>query len=311
MGICDSLSTPSDDNYYNRVKIDGEIKDISTDYLINNSIRSPIKSKYKLLSSQIGHGSFVQVLMGIDKSGKKYAIKCIKKKKIVKGQLLANEIRIGTIMHHPNILGIKEVYEDMKTISLVMEYCEGGDLFDFITKSPNGKLDDINTIDIITQILNALNYLHNEVKICHRDLKPENFLITITDQNRPLVKLIDFGLSQYIYKEEKMFGKVGTTKYMAPEILKKEHYDEKIDIWSAGVILYNMITGCEPFTSRGGEELTIMEVLERPINFDIIKNEDLRYLCQKMLERNPKKRIDAKNALEKAKMIKRRIFNES
>ena len=54
-------------------------------------------------------------------------------------------------MHHPNILGIKEVYEDMKTISLVMEYCEGGDLFDFITKSPNGKLDDINTIDIITQ----------------------------------------------------------------------------------------------------------------------------------------------------------------
>ena len=108
MGICDSLSTPSDDNYYNKVKIDGEIKDISTDYLINNSIRSPIKSKYKLLSSQIGHGSFGQVLMGIDKSGKKYAIKCIKKKKIVKGQLLANEIRIGTIMHHPNILGIKE-----------------------------------------------------------------------------------------------------------------------------------------------------------------------------------------------------------
>lgn len=97
---------------------------------------------------------------------------------------------------------------------------------------------------------------------------------------------------------------------MAPEILKKEHYDEKIDIWSAGVILFNMITGCEPFTSRGGEDLTIMEILERPINFDLIKNEDLRYLCKKMLERNPKKRIDAKNAFEKARMIKRRIFNE-
>ena len=87
MGICDSLSTPSDDNYYNKVKIDGEIKDISTDYLINNSIRSPIKSKYKLLSSQIGHGSFGQVLMGIDKS--KVCNKMYKKEKNSKRSIIS------------------------------------------------------------------------------------------------------------------------------------------------------------------------------------------------------------------------------
>ncbi len=309
MGVCDSNNT-SDSCYYNKVKIDGEIKDITHDYLLDNAIHSSFKSKYKILSSNIGHGSFGQVLLATDNSGKKYAIKCIKKTKIVKGQLLANEVRIGTRMNNENILGIKEVYEDMKKISFVMEYCEGGDLFDFITKNPNGKLDDINSIDILCQILNALNYLHNDAKICHRDLKPENFLITITEQNRPVVKLIDFGLSQYINKQEKMFGKIGTTKYMAPEILQKKHYDEKIDIWSAGVILFNMITGFEPFTSSEGEDRTKLEILKRPIKFDIIKNEDIRLLCKRMLERNPNKRIDAKSALENAEMIKRKIFNE-
>ena len=308
MGICESTSNENSNNY-NKVKIDGEIKDLSTDYLLKESIKIPIKSKYKFDESKIGQGSFGQVLLGSDKNGQTYAIKIIKKKKILKGQLLANEVRIGTKMAHPNILGIKEVYEDMKTISFVMEYCEGGDLFDFITKNPNGKLDDINTIDIFIQILNAINYLHNEVYICHRDIKPENFLITINEQNRPIVKLIDFGLAQYINKGQKMRGKIGTIMYMAPEILKKQPYDEKIDIWSTGIILYNMMTGCSPFTA-GDANFKIYQILNREINFDLIKNDDLRELCKQMMERDPEKRIDARTALEKALLIKRKIFNE-
>ena len=308
MGICESTSNENSDNY-NKIKIDGEIKDLSTDYLLQESIKIPIKTKYKFDESKIGQGPFGQVLLGLDKSGQTYAIKIIKKKKILKGQLLANEVRIGTKMTHPNILGIKEVYEDMKTISFVMEYCEGGDLFDFITKNPNGKLDDINVIDIFIQILNALNYLHNEVYICHRDIKPENFLITINEQNRPIVKLIDFGLAQYINRGHKMRGKIGTIMYMAPEILKKEPYDEKVDIWSTGIILYNMITGCSPFTA-GDADFKIYQILNREINFDLIKNDDLRELCKEMMERDPEKRIDARTALEKALLIKSKIFNE-
>ena len=306
MGICES-SVNNTDNYYNKVKIDGEIKDLSTDYLLQESIKMPIKNKYKFDVSKIAQGSFGQVLLGMDKLGQTYAIKIIKKKKILKGQLLANEVRIGTKINHPNILGIKEVYEDMKTISFVMEYCEGGDLFDFITKNPNGKLDDINTIDIFIQILNAINYLHNDMEICHRDIKPENFLITINEQNRPIVKLIDFGLAQYINKKEKMRGKIGTIMYMAPEILKQQPYDEKVDIWSSGIILYNMITGCSPFIA-GDINFKIYQILNRQINFDLIKNDDLRELCQEMMERDPEKRIDARRALEKALFIKRKIF---
>ena len=308
MGICESTGNGNSDNY-NKVKIDGEIKDLSTDYLLQESIKIPIKTKYKFDESKIGQGSFGQVLLGLDKSGQTYAIKIIKKKKILKGQLLANEVRIGTKMTHPNILGIKEVYEDMKTISFVMEYCEGGDLFDFITKNPNGKLDDINAIDIFIQILGALNYLHNEVYICHRDIKPENFLITINEQNRPIVKLIDFGLATYFRRGQKMRGKIGTIMYMAPEILRKQPYDEKVDIWSTGIILYNMMTGCSPFTT-GEADFKIYQILNREINFDLIKNDDLRELCKEMMERDPEKRIDAKTALEKALLIKNKIYNE-
>ena len=292
---------------YNKVKIDEEEKDISTDYLLKDSIKIPIKTKYKLIDTKIGQGTYGKVLLGLDKLGQIYAIKIIKKKKIIKGQLLANEVRIGLKMNHPNILGIKEVYEDMKTISLVMEYCEGGDLFDYITKNPNRKLDDMNTIDIIIQILNAINYLHNTVRVVHRDIKPENILIIINSNNRPTVKLIDFGSAQFIDKEEKMKGKFGTIMYMAPEILMKKPYDEKIDIWSAGIILYNMMSGREPF-SNGDSEFKKFQIVFSPINFGILKNNDLRELCQEMMERNPMKRINAKTALEKALMIKAKLL---
>ena len=97
--------------------------------------------------------------------------------------------------------------------------------------------------------------------------------------------------------------------YMAPEILKSQPYDEKIDIWSAGVIFFNMITGCEPF-SHGNLKNMEYNILNKPINFELIKNNDLRNLCQEMLERDPEKRIDSRNALKKAKIIKRKIFNE-
>ena len=307
MGICESDNI--NNNFYNKVRIDGEVKDLPKDYLLEESIKIPIKTKYKLEEIKIGRGSSGQVLLGSDKEGRAYAIKVIRKKLILNGQLLANEVRIGTKLNHPNILGIKEVYEDMKTISIVMEYCEGGDLFDFIMKSPQKRLDDFNTIDLLIQILSSLDYLHNVLKICHRDLKPENFLISINEQNRPILKLIDFGLATYICRGEKMKGKIGTTMYMAPEILKNEPFNEKIDVWSAGIILFNMMTGCEPFAS-GNEKFKQYQIINKPINFDVIKNDYLRELCQEMLEKDPEKRLDAATSLEKAIIIKRKIFNE-
>ena len=304
MGICTSESYSKYN--CNHVNFNGEMKDVTKDYLLKESIKEPLNKKYKIMKKRIGKGAFGSILIGVDSSGNKYAIKLIKKINILNGQFLLNEVKIGKRMNHPHILKIKEVYEDKKNILFIMDYIEGGSLFDFIISSQEGKLNIYTTIDIIIQILEALDYLHNKVRICHRDIKPENFLITMKE-NKPYIKLIDFGLAYEIKKGEKTTGKLGTTTYMAPEVLKKMPYNEKIDMWSTGVLLFNMITGYDPFYGED-EEMKIYQILNSDIDFNVIDNEYIRDLCENLMEKNPYKRIDSKNALIKAKKIRKKIF---
>lgn len=185
-----------------------------------------------------------------------------------------------------------------------MDLGEGGDLFDFIVGCPLGHLPADIVIELLIQIFSVVDYLHTVKGIVHRDLKPENFMIKIDRNNKPIIKLIDFGFATYIPKNgEKLREYLGTREYAAPEILEENGYLEKVDEWAIGVIMYNMLTGYEPFKGNTPSEIKD-SVLYATIKFEKIDDVDLRDICQKLLNRFVVKRITSKEALIEIKKIK-------
>ncbi len=263
-----------------------------------------INKYYKIEEEYFGKGSTGIVCKAIDKAGKIYAVKRINKTLIKSYVKITEEVEISKTVTHKNITRTYEIFEDEKTISFVMDLIEGGDLFEYILNNNNGKLSENQTMDFLIQILETISYLHNELNIVHRDLKPENFLIEIKNNNNPIIKLIDFGFACHIPKSGYMNSFFGSPIYTAPEIIKKWSYNEKVDLWSVGIILFNMITGYQPFNTEGTDYDIDNEVLEKDVQFDVIPNENIRELCINLLEKYPARRINAKDALQKALQIK-------
>jgi len=278
---------------------------LKSDYILSlkDSKREDITKYYKLSSEIIGEGTGGTVCTGENSLGT-FAIKRINKDKLLDIESLMQEVKYSKL-NHPNIIKYYDIFEDLKTISFVMELGDGGDLFDFILNSPLGKLTVDLTLDLLIQILDVLKFLHNEVKIIHRDLKPENFMILIGENDRPIIKLIDFGYAIDIPENNKLlFEVVGTLSYSSPELLNKFGYNEKIDIWSLGIIIFNMLTGLEPFNNDTDSQLE-SQIKFKKIQFDFIDNEQMRDLVRKMLERNPHKRISANEAFDIVSEIKK------
>ena len=233
-------------------------------------------------------------------------------------QEIINEINILRAMDHPNILKIFEFYSNQESYSIITEYCSGGELFNEITE--NGPFDEKYSAYVMYQIFSAINYCHN-MNIIHRDLKPENILII--DRNRngyPRIKICDFGTSLMVEKGGVQQKLVGSSYYIAPEVLKK-HYNQKCDIWSCGVILYILLAGKPPFA--GDDDNEIMgnvttgqyDLNCTPFN-RISKN--AKDLIKKLLVMDINKRISAFDALnhpwfkeKKAKELYNQIKDEN
>lgn len=137
-------------------------------------------------------------------------------------------------LEHSNIIQLHEVHESDKHIYLVLELLQGGELLDRIMRK--GQYNERDASLLMKNLLSALNYMHSK-GIMHRDIKPEN-LILKDSQNDSEIKIADFGLAASIHNNDLLFKRCGTPGYVAPEILEDERYDEKVDIFSAGVILY-------------------------------------------------------------------------
>jgi serine/threonine protein kinase len=137
-------------------------------------------------------------------------------------------------LDHESIIKLYEVYESDNYIYLVVELLHGGELFERIVKK--GQYGERDACVLMKKLLSSLNYMHAK-GIMHRDIKPENLILKDPDNDGD-VKIADFGLATYVNATEYLFKRCGTPGYVAPEILADEKYDHKVDVFSAGVILY-------------------------------------------------------------------------
>ena len=230
-----------------------------------------IAKKY-LKIKDISNGTYSKIYLVQNKTDfKLYCCKEILKCKVADLSKFKNEINILSKVDHPNIIRLYEIFEDERYISLIMEFCQGGELFQKINElaEKDQSFSEKEAVKIFKQLMSAVSYCHSQ-GICHRDLKPENILFLTKDPNSP-IKIIDFGLSKIFgeikpimkgNKVEKniMSLRVGTAYYMSPEVLQG-NYDNKCDIWACGVILYIMLCGYPPFD--GETENDILKAISK------------------------------------------------
>ena len=209
------------------------------------------------------------------------------------------EINILKNLDHPNIIKVYEFYSTEKYIYIINELCTGGELFDKIVDVKH--FSESVACNIMRQLLSAVAYCH-EKGVIHRDLKPENILIESSEEKDKdffHIKIIDFGTCE-ILKKKKLTEQIGTSFYIAPEVLKNG-YNEKCDLWSCGVILYILLCGSPPFYGKNEKEI-FKRILDGNFTFrhkiwNKISTEG-KNLVLKLLQVNPTKRISAKEALE-------------
>ena len=303
MGNCDSSNKNKISNLKEKTdQIDNK------PYILSESIskRDDFTKNYKLLE-KLGEGATSIVYIGENLSNQKFAIKHIIKSKIKNKQNnIIKEAEICLKLKNKNIINYYEIYEDINYINIVMELGET-DLYEFIVKSPSSIISEDLAIDFLKQIFESIIYLHNEKNIIHCDIKPENYIIIYdkNNGNKPILKLIDFGniRQKPINNNEKLYNFSGTKEFMAPEALENSGFNEKIDEWAAGIIMYNMLTGVDPFMSDNDYDYR-ENIKFKKINFELIKNENLREINKKLLNRFVSKRITAKEALDEIQKIK-------
>lgn len=254
-----------------------------------------VKSNYAFLR-ELGRGQFgVTYLVTHRETGNAFACKTIATRRLANKDMVEDVRREVQIMHHltghRNIVELKGAQEDRQSVNLVMELCEGGELFDRIIE--RGYYSERAAAALCREIVTVVHDCHS-LGVMHRDLKPENFLFLSREEDSPL-KAIDFGLSVFFKPGDIFKDLVGSAYYVAPEVLGR-HYGAEADIWSAGVILYILLAGVPPFW--GDNEQSIFEaILSGHVDYtsepwSSISN-DAKELVSSMLQVDPKARPSA------------------
>lgn len=197
---------------------------------------------------------------------------------------------------HPNIVKLYDSFSTKDHLFLILEFAQNGDLQKYVNKQPNQRLSENMTLRILAQIVSALDYAASKYKVIHRDLKLANILL---DENNN-VKIADFGFARFVENlkhKNKMTVAIGSIFYMAPEVFFGEPYNSKCDVWSIGIMTYELLYGCAPWKLELTDMLLFKKIKENnSIDFkkkDI--SEDLKDLIEKMLIFDVDKRFSLKH----------------
>ena len=273
-------------------------KTAKLDYIKEQNIEIPKLKEignYKL-GQEIGSGAFGKVILGKHiPTEEKVAIKILDKYILNQTpddyQLVKQELSILKIVKHKNIVQLYEILETPRHIFIVMEYCEGGDIMNYILTRE--RLSENESLKFFHQLINALYYLHSQ-NIAHRDIKIDNLLL---DSNYDL-KLIDFGLSTKYSDDELLNQPCGTIVYAAPEVLNyKDYHGMLADVWSCGIVLYGMLSGFLPF-GDSDDEINKKKVLEGKIRMPKFFSDGAKSLLRHMLDINPLTRYTLDDIME-------------
>jgi len=245
-----------------------------------------ILNEYQIKET-IGKGTFSKVKLGINKStGEKVAIKILDKRKILTRDdqiRVQRELTILKKINHLNIVKIIQTKEDQGNVYIITEFIDY-DLFLHIIN--NKRLDEKEAALYYFQLISGLEYIHS-LNIVHRDLKPENLLLT----KRRVLKIIDFGLSNYFYGDKLLVTPCGSPSYTCPELIKGYKYNGfAVDIWTSGIILYVMLCGFLPFEERDTKSL-FKKIIKCKVVYPKYVSVNAQNLLKRILVPNPETRI--------------------
>lgn len=229
----------------------------------------------------IGAGAFGDVFLAKNKiDGKIFAIKVMEKQKVIETgaalDIVYREVAIHSRIVHPNIVKLYSHYEDENCVYLIMDYIENGTLFNLIKRTKG--IDEKKAFKYFIQACSAVYFLH-QLNFVHRDLKPENFLLDTNDD----LKLCDFGWCVDITTGERATF-CGTYEYMALEIVKELPYDTSVDVWSLGILLYELTHGYSPFRAMSNStNEEYVEIFKNILKHNFIISQELSDDCQNLI----------------------------
>lgn len=262
---------------------------------MDNLIGKKLDGRY-LIESLIGVGGMANVYKGCDvRTGNQIAVKVLKEEFLDNEELVRrfkNESKAISILNHPNIVKVYDVSVTDQLQYIVMEYIDGITLKEYL-KQRNGALTWKEVVHFATQVLSALDHAHSK-GIVHRDVKPQNIML----QADGSIKMMDFGIARFSRAQSQTVSDkaIGSVHYISPEQAKGDHTDARTDIYSVGVMMYEMLSGKLPFDGTGAVSIAIMQISEKPKPLaEVAPNipVGLRQITEKAMEKDPADRYQS------------------